>query len=323
MKPGTPALKLNLRAPQPVLLLIAISSLLHNIFAAQNPPLYVANPHSATMAASLDSGSTHFFNTYNDRNSSKLSAVTNADSGCGRPIALSYRAQTEQLGRSYAQHLENTSKFITDPTIAEYVNRLAQNLLANSAAPIPLTIKILDAREVSAFSLPGGFVFVNSGLILAADSEAELAGVISHEMAHLAACHGAQEMAREQLTDVASTPLIFRIVFGRAIRNTVSLKPTRSFESEADFFGLEYLYKAGYDPQALSSFLERIKAEENPKPSRNANALDVHPQIVERIERAEQEIKLFPPAPEYKLDTSEFQDIKKRLAGLQHPDKAH
>jgi beta-barrel assembly-enhancing protease len=159
-------------------------------------------------------------------------------------------------------------------------------------------------------------------LILAADNEAELAGVISHEIAHVAACHAAQEMEREELTNVASMPLIFRLVFRRAIRNTISLKPTRSFEFEADFLGIEYLYKAGYDPQALLSFFEKVRARENQNRSRRANALDVHPQIADRIERTQQEINtLLPPASEYKLDTSEFQEIKKRLAELDNGHK--
>jgi predicted Zn-dependent protease len=233
---------------------------------------------------------------------------------------MSYRLQAEHLGRSYAEHVEATSKLITDPTIAEYVNRIAQTLVRNSETQVQVTLKIIDAEEVSAFSLPGGSVFIHSGLILAADNEAELAGVIAHEIAHLAACHAAQEIAREELTDAASTPLIFRIVFRRAIRNTIFLKPTRSFEAEADSLGVTYLYNAGYDPQALPAFFAKIKAREKQGPRNSANVLDIHPPIADRIKRTQQATDaLLSHGSEYKLDTSEFQEIKKRLVGLQNP----
>ncbi len=166
------------------------------------------------------------------------------------------------MGRSYAHRVESTSKLITDPIITEYVNRIGQNLARISDAQFQNTFEIIDTDEVQAFSLPGGFIFVDSGLILAADDEAELAGVISHEMAHVAACHVRQDMAPDALTSVSSMPLILRLLFRPAIQNTVYLNRTPSFEFEADLLGVEYLYKAGYDPQALPSFLEKMRAIE-------------------------------------------------------------
>jgi beta-barrel assembly-enhancing protease len=316
MNPGIPARHVAARASKPVLV-ITISVLLFEISAAQNPSVYQANAHPAATAAALTAGSSQSFNHH--ASTGESSTVADGDNGCTRLSATSYRLQVEQSGRSYAEQVEATSKLITDPIIAEYVNAIGQMLVRNSDAEVQVTLKIIDAEEVSAFSLPGGSVFIDSGLILATDNEAELAGVIAHEIAHLAACHAAQEIAREELTDAASTPLIFRIVFRRAIRNTIFLKPTRSFETEADSLSVQYLYKAGYDPAALPSFLAKIRTREKQQRRKSANALDVHPAMADRIKRTQQASNaLVSAGSEYKLDTSEFQEIKKRLAELRN-----
>src|SRR5438128_8226835 len=113
------------------------------------------------------------------------------------------------LGKGLAQDVERQARIIDDPIIAEYVNRVGQNLVRNSDAKVPFTIKVIDAEEVNAFALPGGFFFVNSGLILKADSEAELAGVMAHEIAHVAARHGTRQATRGQVAQLATIPLIF------------------------------------------------------------------------------------------------------------------
>jgi predicted Zn-dependent protease len=192
-----------------------------------------------------------------------IDAVGNRNIGCQRSIGNWYSLEKQiAMGRSYSQQLESTSKLINDPVITEYVNRVGQNLVRNSDAQVPFTIKIVDTDDINAFALPGGFFYVDSGLILAADNEAELAGVMAHEIAHVAACHAAREMSRGQLMRMASIPLIFvGGGVGYAIQSLAGLampmgflKFTRTFESEADFLGIEYMYKAGYDPQALTAF---------------------------------------------------------------------
>jgi predicted Zn-dependent protease len=268
---------------------------------------------------------------YHDGSIRDIDAIGNRNIGCQRSIGNWYSLEKQiEMGRSYSQQVESASKMISDPVINEYVNRVGQNLVRNSDALLPFTIKVLDTDDINAFALPGGFFYVDSGLILAADSEAELAGVMSHEIAHVAACHAAREISRGQLMNLASIPLIFvGGGIGYAAQSLIGLavplgfmKFSRGFESEADFLGIEYMYKAGYDPQALTSFFEKVKAMEKSKPGTLAKAFDTHPQTPDRIEKTQKEINtLLPPEREYKVDTSEFEDIKARLAQLQNRHK--
>jgi beta-barrel assembly-enhancing protease len=230
------------------------------------------------------------------------------------------------LGRSLAQEVEGSAKLVTDPIINEYVNRIGQNLVRNSDARVPFTIKVLDNEEVNAFALPGGFFYVDSGLILAADNEAELAGVMAHEIAHVAARHATKNMTRAQIWNLASVPLIF---VGGPVAYAVAeaagllvplgfLKFSRDAEREADLLGLQYDYASGYDPQAFVEFFEKLNIEKK-KPNMVAKAFATHPMNVDRIEAAQDEIrKYLPDRPEYVLDTSEFQAVKARMEMLEN-----
>jgi predicted Zn-dependent protease len=269
--------------------------------------------------------------TYHDGSLRDIDAIGNRKVGCERGLGNWYSLEKQiDMGRGYARQIESTTKLVTDPEITEYVNRIGQNLVRNSDAQVPFTIKVVDTDDINAFALPGGFFYVDSGLILAADNEAELAGVMSHEIAHVAACHLARENTRGQLMQLASIPLIFvGGGIGYAAQSLASmvipmgfLRFARGFESEADFLGVEYLYKAGYDPQALSSFFEKIQAMEKHKPGTLAKTFETHPQTPDRIAKTQDEINtLLAPEPEYKLDTSEFEDIKERLARLENRHK--
>jgi predicted Zn-dependent protease len=226
------------------------------------------------------------------------------------------------LGKQLAQEVERQAKIIDDPIIAEYVNRVGQNLVRNSDAKVPFTIKVLDSEEVNAFALPGGFFFVNSGLVLKADTEAELAGVMAHEIAHVAARHGTKQATKGQIINIASIPLIFMGGWtGYAIRQAANvgiplgfLRFTQSMEGEADFLGLQYLYKAGYDPTAFVDFFEKIQSLEKRKPGTLAKIFSSHPPTDARIKKAQVEIqKILVARPEYVVNTSEFNDVKGRL----------
>ncbi len=259
-----------------------------------------------------------------------VDAIGNRKMG-GRGIGDWYSLDGEiAMGKQYAQQVESSVKLIQDPVVNEYVNRIGQNLVRNSDAKVPFTIKVIDSDEVNAFALPGGFFYVNSGLILAADNEAELAGVMAHEIAHVAARHATRQMTRAQLANFASIPLIFMGGWaGYAIRSATSfalpmtfLTFSRGFEAEADYLGLQYMYKTGYDPQSFISFFEKIQAKEKKKPGTLAKAFSTHPQTPDRIEKSQEEIaKILPAKDTYVLDTSEFDDVKTRLARIENKRK--
>src|SRR3977135_4389283 len=234
------------------------------------------------------------------------------------------------LGKQLAQEVERQAKIIDDPIIAEYVNRVGQNLVRNSDAKVPFTIKVLDSEEVNAFALPGGFFFVNSGLMLKAESEAELAGVMAHEIAHVAARHGTKQATKGQIINLATIPLIFMGGWtGYAIRQGASvaiplgfLKFTQTMETEADYLGLQYLYKSGYDPTAFVDFFEKIQSLEKKKPGTLAKIFSSHPPTDNRIKSAQTEIqKILVAKPEYVVNTSEFNDVKGRLSMLHNRRK--
>lgn len=229
------------------------------------------------------------------------------------------------LGKSLAQDVERQAKVIDDPVVAEYVNRVGQNLVRNSDAQVPFTIKVLDDESVNAFALPGGFFYVNSGLILKADNEAELAGVMAHEIAHVAARHGTRQDTRGQLASYATIPLIFMGGWtGYGIRQAASfaiplglLQFSQGFEREADNLGLQYMYKTGYDPGEFVSFFEKIQAMEKKKKGTISKLFSSHPMTESRIKDAQEDIeKNLEPRPEYVVTTSEFKQVKERLAML-------
>jgi predicted Zn-dependent protease len=259
-----------------------------------------------------------------------VDAIGNRKIG-GRGLGDWYSLETEiRMGKQYSMQVENSVKLVQDPVVNEYVNRIGQNLVRNSDAKVPFTIKVIDSDEVNAFALPGGFFYVNSGLILAADEEAELAGVMAHEISHVAARHGMRQMTRANIAQLATIPLIFvggGIGYGVYEAAGLGLPLTfmkfqRNFEAEADYLGLQYMYKTGYDPQAFVSFFEKLQAREKKKPGTIAKAFASHPQTPDRIAASQKEIATILPArPQYIVTTSEFDDVKARLATIENRHK--
>jgi len=236
------------------------------------------------------------------------------------------------LGKQLAQEVERQAKIVDDPIIAEYVSRVGQNLVRNSDAKVPFTIKVLDSEEVNAFALPGGFFFVNSGLILKAESEAELAGVMAHEIAHVAARHGTRQATRGEIAQIGMIIASIAIPYGwtgYAIRQGAGLaiplgflQFSQAMEREADYLGLQYMYKAGYDPTAFVDFFEKIQSLEKRKPGSLSKVFSTHPMTDNRIKAAQDEIQqILAPKPEYVVSTSEFNDVKGRLAMLHNRRK--
>lgn len=236
------------------------------------------------------------------------------------------------LGKALAQEVEKSSKLIDDPVVTEYVNRVGQNLVRNSDARVPFTIKVIDSDEVNAFALPGGFFYVNSGLILRAQEESELAGVMAHEIAHVAARHGTKNATKGEIMQLATIPAMIFIPYGAigyaayegmnlAIPLTF-LKFSRDAEREADFLGLEYMYKAGYDPNSYVSFFERLEADERHHPGSIPKVFSTHPPTPDRIESTQKEIaRILPNRPEYIVTTSEFDSVKARLRNIMFAKK--
>jgi predicted Zn-dependent protease len=247
------------------------------------------------------------------------------DRGIGKGVNFYSLEKEIALGRDLSREVESSAVLITDPVVTEYVNRIGQNLVRNSDAKVPFTIKVIDNDEINAYALPGGFFYVNSGLILAADNEAELAGVMAHEIAHVAARHATKTATKVEIWNIASIPLIFLGgPAGFAVRQAAALlvpmgflKFSRDMEREADLLGIEYDYAAGYDPSALVDFFERLQAKKNQKHSALAKAFSTHPMTEDRIQRAEKEIlTMLPARDQYLVDTSEFEDMKARLFSL-------
>jgi predicted Zn-dependent protease len=265
-----------------------------------------------------------------DGSEKDVDAIGNRKVG-GRGLGDWYSLESEiRMGKQYSMQVEQSVKLVQDPVVNEYVNRIGQNLVRNSDAKVPFTIKVIDSDEVNAFALPGGFFYVNSGLILAADEEAELAGVMAHEISHVCARHGMRQMTRANWAQIGSIPLIFMgggLGYGLYEASGLALPLTfmkfqRNFEAEADYLGLQYMYKTGYDPQAFISFFEKIQAKEKKKPGTIAKAFASHPQTPDRIEASQKEIATILPAKaQYIVTTSEFDDVKARLAVIENRHK--
>ena len=258
-----------------------------------------------------------------------VGAVGNRDIG-GRGLGNWYSTDTEiKMGKMYATEIEKSTRFITDPVITEYVNRIGQNIVKNSDCKVPFTIKVIASDEINAMALPGGFFYVNSGLILNADEEAELAGVMAHETAHVCAHHAVREQTRMNYAQLSTIPLIMMTGYswtGYGIYEATQfavpltfLKFSRDFEAQADFLGIQYMYRAGYDPQAFIAFFEKVQALEKRKPGLVAKAFSDHPQTPDRILHSQDEIaKILPARDEYTVTTSEFDDVKARLARIEN-----
>ena len=258
-----------------------------------------------------------------------VNAVGNREIGA-RGLGNWYSTDSEiKMGKQYADEIEKTTHFITDPTVTEYVNRIGQNIVKNSDCKVPFTIKVIDSDEINAMALPGGFFYVNSGLLLNADEEAEIAGVMAHEIAHVCAHHAAREMTRMNYAQIGSIPLIMMTGYswtGYGIYEASQLaipiaflQFSRDFEAQADYLGVQYMYRAGYDPQAFIAFFEKIQALEKRKPGLVSRAFSDHPQTPDRILHSQEEIaRILPAKDEYLVTTSEFDDVKARLARIEN-----
>lgn len=230
-----------------------------------------------------------------------------------------------RLGRQLAAEVDRTAKFIDDPIVTEYINRVGQNIVLHSDAKVPFTIKVIDSDEVNAFALPGGFFYVNKGLILAADNEAELAGVMAHEIGHVAARHAMENQAKMQAMDIGMLagillggPIIGNVLYngGGFFEGMAFMHFSRGAESEADRLGVQYMWAAGYDPTAMATMFEKLEAKNKKKPGFVAKTFMDHPAPADRRAAALELASRFPEREEYVISSSEFQRVKNRLLRL-------
>jgi predicted Zn-dependent protease len=260
-----------------------------------------------------------------------IDAIGSRNIGGGKGLGNWYSIESEvRMGREYAQMIDNEVKLVKDPIVTEYVNRIGQNIVRNSDAKVPFTIKVIDSPEVNAFALPGGFFYVNSGLLLVASEEAELAGVMAHEIAHVAARHAVRQLTRANLANFASIPLIFvGGGIGYAARSAAGvgvpmgfMKFSRGFEEDADYLGLQYMFKAGYDPQSYLTFFEKIQAMEKKKQGTLSKVFASHPPIEKRVAKIQDQTdRKLPARLHYVVSTSEFDEVKTRVAILENRGK--
>jgi beta-barrel assembly-enhancing protease len=258
-----------------------------------------------------------------------VNAVGSRCIGC-RGMGNWYSTDWEiRTGAAYAKQIDQSTRFITDPVVSEYINRIGQNIVRNSDCKVPFTIKVVDSDVINAFALPGGYFYVNSGLVLAADEEDELAGVMAHETAHVCAHHAAREMTRANYAQIGMVPLIMMTGYSwtgygiyegaQMLIPMTFLAFSREFEAQADYLGIQYMYRAGYDPMGLVSMFEKIENLEKQKPGAVAKIFEDHPQTPDRILASEREIAtILPPRDEYLVTTAEFNDVKARLARIEN-----
>ena len=279
------------------------------------------NKNSKTQPASTQAAKTKPLSTNEDPT---LIGKRNINKGIWGRMASGTESEVK-LGRQLAAQVEREAKFVDDPIITEYVNRVGQNIVLHSDAKIPFTIKVIDSDEVNAFALPGGFFFVNKGLVLAADNEAELAGVMAHEIAHVAARHGMENERKMQILDygllagiLLGGGIIGNVLYnaGGLIEGLSFLKFTRGAEEEADKLGVQYMWAAGYDPNAMATMFEKLEAKNKKKPGTIAKLFATHPAPPDRRASAIALAARFPEKDEYVISTSEFQRVKNRLLRL-------
>lgn len=292
----------------------------------QPNPQATTPPASTSQSTTDDTSQQQPQKTVHPKNSKEdVDAIGNRNVGKGVNF---YSLEREiALGKSLAQEVERSSKMIDDPVVTEYVNRVGQNLVRNSDAQVPFTIKVIDSDEVNAFALPGGFFYVNSGLVLRAQEESELAGVMAHEISHVTARHGTKQATKADLMQIGAMAAMIFVPYGWAGYGIYEgmnlaipltfLKFSRDAEREADFLGIQYMYKAGYDPNSYVTFFERIQADEKRRPGSIPKMFSTHPPTPDRIAAAQKEIaRILPDKDEYIVTTSEFDSVKARLRNV-------
>jgi len=241
------------------------------------------------------------------------------------PSVKRYPIQNEkELGDKHAAALETRVRLVSDEKVASYVDRVAQHIKQNSDADVPINVRIIRSSDVSAFTLPAGHLYLTTGLILKLQSEGELASVLARGIAHTALHSVMRLKTRANLMEIVNLPNVTPdnmppTAIGVGTPLFGLLKFQRQFELEADYFGIQYVYKSGYDADC---FLRAVQAVWQPDPSKSlAKALSPFPPVAERVKPLREEIEdILPKRSEDVISTSEFDGFIERLRNIPRTD---
>lgn len=292
--------------------------------ASQQQPSSTASTDKSKPASTPQTAQPTSKGTLSPNDDPEMIGKRNINKGLWGKLAAGTEKEVK-MGRMLAAQVDKEAKFVDDPLITEYVNRVGQNIVLHSDAKVPFTIRVIDSDEVNAFALPGGFFYVNRGLILAADNEAELAGVMAHEIAHVAARHAMENERKMEVMDytmlagmILGGPIVSNVLYngGSFIQGMAFLKFSRGAEGEADKLGVQYMWAAGYDPGAMATMFEKLEAKNKKKPGTLAKMFQDHPAPADRRQSALALAARFPEREEYVISSSEFQRVKNRLLRL-------
>jgi hypothetical protein len=237
--------------------------------------------------------------------------------------------QDIELGRESARKISRQAPLLKDQQTVAYVRRLGAKLAAKAPGhKFPYQFEVVAVREINAFALPGGFIYINAGAIAAARNEGELAGVIAHEISHVALRHGTNQASKAYLAqvgfDVLSTITggedtdLGKVInaIGGAGANVVFLKMSRSAETESDLEGARIMAEAGYDPRDMASFFKTLEAQEKQSGQQGPEFLNDHPDPGNRVESITRALPSLPVSSNPVHDSDDFERIKSRLTGL-------
>ena len=257
-------------------------------------------------------------------------SVLTGGAGAQGLFTLSEKDEIE-LGRLAAGEIEKDILLVENPAVVRYIDSLGQSLVRKSGRPgIQYTFKVVDSPEINAFALPGGFVYVNRGLIESAKAEDELAGVLAHEIGHVVARHGADQAMRSGLVQTGLGALGTLLGRGTSaslgktaaemVATGVFMRFSREAEREADRLGARMLYDTGLQPRGMVSFFDTLAGVQKSQPNVVQKFLSSHPSATERSENVSTLISGFPSTSKLVADTPAFQDTKTRLASLPRPE---